>query len=354
MAFFAGGLAIMMALAELVKKGKTRNSYRLAGFYICLAVVIWNEIARQNGFFREWPGFFGWAIPAAYFMPPLFFMYLYDKIVKKYIPHWIEYVSLLPGVIITITIAVIHPHILNLLDMQVEFFRPGATIIRLLMIPAMAIGIMYMLYLVFEFTKTIKRKGFASFTLKTYIIFLIILAGICVAVISGIAISGQVEYVKFNTYLLSAGLLIWFVIEKRYPEYLEGARFFLKKNQADSKYLNGVDLPAVEKKLKLLFEEEKIYRNEQLTLAVLAKQLGLNTHQLSEYLNVFSRSSFPVFVNQYRIQEAKKLLQANKEDTILSIAFEVGFGSKSTFNSVFRNAVGMSPRSYREKKSLSL
>ena len=60
--------------------------------------------------------------------------------------------------------------------------------------------------------------------------------------------------------------------------------------------------------------------------------------------------SFPDFINQYRIEEAKKRLldPAKKHYTVLAIAEEVGFNSKSSFNNVFKKHVKMTPSEFRK------
>ena len=92
------------------------------------------------------------------------------------------------------------------------------------------------------------------------------------------------------------------------------------------------------------------YRNQELKLADLANQLGLNQHELSQILNEQLGKGFFELINSYRVAEAKDLLLQNRQHSILSIAFEVGFNSKSAFNRAFRKQVGMTPSEFRRHK----
>ncbi|HPI91545.1 MAG TPA: helix-turn-helix domain-containing protein [Deltaproteobacteria bacterium] len=95
--------------------------------------------------------------------------------------------------------------------------------------------------------------------------------------------------------------------------------------------------------------EERVYLDEELTLAAMAHALDLQPHQLSRFLNIRLRMSFTMLVNSYRVEEAKVLLKEEPEDTILDIAFASGFNSKASFNRVFKRATGMTPSEYRMK-----
>ncbi|QKD88410.1 helix-turn-helix domain-containing protein [Xanthomonas axonopodis] len=82
-----------------------------------------------------------------------------------------------------------------------------------------------------------------------------------------------------------------------------------------------------------------------LTLPELARRIGTNSNYLSRVLNEGLGLTFSAFVNALRIAEAQRLLAGNAD--ILSIALAVGFGSKASFNRVFRAQVGCTPSDYR-------
>lgn len=95
-------------------------------------------------------------------------------------------------------------------------------------------------------------------------------------------------------------------------------------------------------------EKEKPYKDPDITLARLADRIGLTPHMLSQLLNDRLNKNFNNFINSYRIDEVKKLLDTpSNRDKLLSIAYDAGFRSKTTFNTMFKKFTGKTPSEYR-------
>jgi len=117
----------------------------------------------------------------------------------------------------------------------------------------------------------------------------------------------------------------------------------------------GLDDAAVERiYLQLLshMEAEQPYLEDDLSLTALAQQLGLNTNQLSQVINQKAESNFFTFVNRYRVAAVKIKLKdpAFAHLSILGIAYECGFRSKSAFNRIFKEQTGISPIQYQKRE----
>jgi AraC-like DNA-binding protein len=97
-----------------------------------------------------------------------------------------------------------------------------------------------------------------------------------------------------------------------------------------------------------LMEKKKLYLNPELTMNDLAETLQTNTHTLSRIINQGYSKNFYDFVNLYRIDEFKKRINKghHRKQTLLAIAHEVGFSSKTTFNRTFKKITGVTPREY--------
>jgi AraC-like DNA-binding protein len=104
------------------------------------------------------------------------------------------------------------------------------------------------------------------------------------------------------------------------------------------------------KRLLELMEKERPYTDGDLTLQKLAKTLAISPHHLSQMINEQLNQNFFDFVNLYRIGEAKRMLRdpARKHFSILTISEEVGFNSKSAFNTAFKKHVNMTPSEFRK------
>ena len=113
--------------------------------------------------------------------------------------------------------------------------------------------------------------------------------------------------------------------------------------------LKSLDLNSVANKLTTLLEKEKIYREDNLNLTELASRIGISNHQLSEYLNQELKVSFFQLIHRYRIEEAKERLLSHSDETVLSIAYHVGYQSKSSFNDIFKKETGLTPTEFRKK-----
>ena len=97
-------------------------------------------------------------------------------------------------------------------------------------------------------------------------------------------------------------------------------------------------------------EREQLYLDPLLTQNKLSEKLGINRFYISQVINEHLGKSFPDFVNAYRVKKTKTLLESDKGQyyTLLAIAYESGFNSKTSFNSVFKKHTGHTPSAYRK------
>ena len=104
----------------------------------------------------------------------------------------------------------------------------------------------------------------------------------------------------------------------------------------------------IKRKVEKAMKVERVYRESDLSLRSLSEALKENVHYVSQVISQDFDSSFYDLINHHRIEEAKQLLLTGREKTVLEIALEVGFNSKSTFNTAFRRNTGMTPSAFRE------
>ncbi len=104
-------------------------------------------------------------------------------------------------------------------------------------------------------------------------------------------------------------------------------------------------------KLQQLMLEGKPYLNPQLNIQDLATELDIPTRQLSEIVNQYFEQNFAEFVNSYRLSEAEKRFQESQDpkETILEVMYAVGFNSKSSFNTLFKERTGLTPSAYKKQ-----
>lgn len=98
----------------------------------------------------------------------------------------------------------------------------------------------------------------------------------------------------------------------------------------------------------ILLNEERIYKDAEISLVHLADKLETNTTYLSTIINKHFRMNFKSYINKYRIDEARLLLVSEKGAgySIEGIALEVGFQSRSVFYQTFKQITGLTPTAY--------
>lgn len=103
-----------------------------------------------------------------------------------------------------------------------------------------------------------------------------------------------------------------------------------------------------------LFEAEKIYTNPSLTLTDLATQLHTNRNIISKAINQEFNMNFNDFVNEKRVEAVIEKLKHGKhaQSTLLGIALDCGFNSKTTFNRAFKKHTGSTPNQFITKNQL--
>ena len=183
----------------------------------------------------------------------------------------------------------------------------------------------------------------------------------------------QLGGINISGFIISSVFFAFYVYGMGYVGLLKSEIFadpIIQKNMAEVETIDisenerelrkyersGLSQEAAEKYLGQLLNimnDEKLYLNSSLTLNELAEKLTISTHNLSEIINTRLNKNFYDFINGYRIDQAKKdLLDPSKKNLkILSIAFDAGFNSKTTFNTLFKEYTGKTPSEFRSNPS---
>lgn len=103
--------------------------------------------------------------------------------------------------------------------------------------------------------------------------------------------------------------------------------------------------------LKDFMAENEPYLDSSLTIQDLSEQVKIPVKDLSTLINLYMDKHFFDFVNEYRIEKAMQILRdsSQKELTVLEILYQVGFNSKSSFNTSFKKYTGKTPTDYRKQ-----
>ncbi|NER15424.1 helix-turn-helix domain-containing protein [Leptobacterium flavescens] len=181
-------------------------------------------------------------------------------------------------------------------------------------------------------------------------------------IVYGLIITGVIN----NSYLIhpqviSMSLLVLYV---GYSAYVQPGIFhkpFILSEEGSfpvlPKYKNSGLTHSLSQELKndliSLFNEAKIYRENNITLDILSEKLGTTRHNTSQVINEHFKMNFFELLNKFRIQEAKAILESDhyKNFSIINIAYEIGYNNKVTFNKAFKKETGLTPTQYIEQFS---
>ena len=158
----------------------------------------------------------------------------------------------------------------------------------------------------------------------------------------------------FQVFIVIEIVLLFFLFVLGYLGYFQPSFFdipkILKTEIIKDNFPQYNDEKELER-LKFLFEEKKIYTTQKISLKEVASHLNLPERYVSGIINLYHNSSFSSYVNSFRVKDALRRIQDPKEKnkTLLGIALESGFNSKSSFNTVFKASTGKNPSEFLKK-----
>ena len=138
------------------------------------------------------------------------------------------------------------------------------------------------------------------------------------------------------------------------PEVFSGGQDQVENTQSQKYERTGLSPERAKQyigRLVKFVECEKPYRQGDLTLQQLAKKISVPPNHLSQIINEHLNQNFFDFVNRYRVKEIQSRLNSSAEKhlTILALAYEVGFNSKSAFYAAFKKHTNMTPSRFKRE-----
>ncbi len=133
------------------------------------------------------------------------------------------------------------------------------------------------------------------------------------------------------------------------PEIFIATNIPTAKEKYKTSTLSPQQMQKYKQKLLDVMQTEKPFLNSSLTIKELAEKMHIQDYQLSQIINQQFNQNFFDFINSHRIKEARQKLSDpnNAHFSILAIAYDVGFNSKSAFNTAFKKHTGLTPSQFR-------
>ncbi|MCG8605358.1 helix-turn-helix domain-containing protein, partial [bacterium] len=148
-------------------------------------------------------------------------------------------------------------------------------------------------------------------------------------------------------YFIFANLAVFKSLKQ--PELILGEVLTNRKFKYESSTLSSSDSEQILKQLLRYMDTQKPYLQPSVSVDDIAKALHVSPRHVSQVINERLNQHFFDFINRYRIEEAKRLISdsTGNSQTMLQILYEIGFNSKSAFNTAFKKHTNMTPREFK-------
>jgi AraC-like DNA-binding protein len=169
---------------------------------------------------------------------------------------------------------------------------------------------------------------------------------IAVAMLAALAADQIAPLLGLWILMTASALLAYFLSDRPRKEAAAAGG---PRSRYEHSKLENVRVDEAIARLEKAMRGERLFRSPDLRLGDVARRIGVNGSQLSELINLHVGLSFYEYINGFRVEQARHDLLEKPDRTVLEIAFECGFNSKSAFNAAFRKATGTSPSEYRRR-----
>ena len=360
------GLVISFIIVGLIFKKDRKNlhHYILAAIFICIIGSTVHFYALVNKV--RWLALSSFFIdnPVVFIVSPLLLLYtksLFAKEEKQLLKnHWFHFIPLaLYFLLLTLPLFYYH------LTKKVLFEYFGWLLENEAILQFQTLILLFYGILAFRFLQRSEvhiKNNFSNLQDKEiswikHLVFSTILVAL-------IDLASTIYELAFGTLTWDTGIIAYFfvVIMVLYLAYKGLAQskilipsFSIKNERAIDDL--GKSTPkdeALESRLMTALGDEKVYLEADLTLTKLAEKVDSTNKKLSTLLNQHLDTSFYELVNQYRVQEVKNRLSSGEygELTLLGVAMDAGFSSKTSFNRIFKNLTGLTPSAYKKAQKL--
>ncbi len=353
----------MLLLA--LKENKSRADIILIGWFLGIAThcfyfyLVVTDAVNENTIIQS----LGSAFPVLHI--PIIFLYTTELVERSSLKHWIAGISpyLFYSMLFYFTLT---NDFLNFRNFEVFISDIAPIWIRILSPSMVAIALLFLwlIRLNIKRQEVLLHQNFSNEQKRTlswlnYWLMTIGIGGFIIVISIFLADTGLYSYsISYTITFLFINiqlLLVGIYGLKQTPIFVDQHIGHLVLDASKTKYekslLNEKELEDISKKLIQIMEVERLYLNPDLSISDLSERIDQTNVQVSQTLNQKQEENFFDFVNQYRVEEVKRKLADPNNDhlSILGIALDSGFTSKSTFNKCFKRFTGLTPSVFKKE-----
>jgi AraC-like DNA-binding protein len=343
-----GIIALLCTTIHLIQKRKSAVDYHIALLYFLMGYLVLYFWAFRSGTIYSYPGLIYTDIAVTFAIGPSFYLYILrlsgesDKTTVRSLALFS------PALLFLTVLAGMHISGAGITDYFIQnhpqFPRYDISLpIRIFNTIADLTIAVYIFLTVTTILRVMKKKRSGpSRHLMIFVHFLSAQAILMGLLFYGHYLGNDLFIAAIST-MIGTTTIVFFIYSQRNPDITHKP---IPSSDSGNNRTIDADDPIVVLIIKLI-DEQKIYRDENLTLQSMSNQLHVNNYELSKTLRKRTGMNFRTFINFHRLKEAKNLLLDEPEKPILEIAYQVGFNSKTAFNTSFIRKTGISPRDYR-------
>ncbi len=352
-------LCMIITAGQLLLKRKDQKNYLIAINTFLVAVYQFSVIFYVFSGLENWYDIYPWVYTIgrfALFVAAPFYYFFFKSLPQRdftFYPRQLLHLIIPVAVTIALVIFADYPANPGVPPREYKDFlysQPG--IFYNLSLFSDLYGLAYFFTILVYYIHLFRRsKEERQKNLMTVIIFsMIIIVPLFPYVIFGSRIEWFYDLFQLRFAILACYLIL---LSQRYPFLLniiklEAYREFYLKSSIENAYAERVF-----SSLEQIMNEEKLFTDNELTIKKTAERLKVSTIQLSEVLNIYHRKTFSQYVKEKRLNYSLSLLAERTELSVLDIALECGFNSKSSYYSSFKEMIGEPPLQYRKKNMIS-
>ena len=336
-----GGLngILLSAYFAFFIKNRNRSTYFLSALILALSIRITKSaflFINRNIF----EFFIEFGLIACALIGP--FLYLYIKETKRTTIAKKSYTWLLhviPAIVIMVVWFYFYPYKKN----KGKLWGLGFMSFGYLLYTQWFIYILISGYLIKDSLKKIFSKNEKLTDKEFWLVNLVIGIGIVWLAYKTVNYTSYIVGALSFSFIFYLSLVIWFMRRKK------ATIFFEEEEKYKFSLISDEEAILIKTKLFEVFKERSLFRDHTIKLKDLAKEINVTPHQLSQFLNNNLQKSFNQYINEFRVEEAKKILKTNDSFTLEAIGYEVGFSSNTTFYAAFKKITGSTPAKYRKQ-----
>lgn len=342
------------------KQGNSRANKLLGIFFLLWAFDFLDGLLLLEGFYLEHPNFALWNDSFVFLYGPLLYFYTVQIARNKTPFKWRFLLHLIPFIISLTTVVIYYQTLpqaekIKILNSIIELKQPSGIYL--------VTGIIYLQFFTYIYLskkhirKTIKNLN--NYYSHHNLAWLNILLNSFLVILTITIFTNVLQFNQSKLYF-EIGLPIFTIIMALFVAgvILKALnRPFIALIEASTVKYSGFSLDPKEKEVILkkiinALEKDRLYLNPELNLKNLSEAIDSNSRKVSQVINDALDKSFFDLINTYRIEAAKERFKKNKDSklTVLEVMYDVGFNSKSSFNTQFKNRTGLTPSEYLKLK----